>query len=139
MNDSHLFKAAREASRAADYTGYNAVKIGCVVAYKGTILAKGCNSDRTHPTQEKYNIYRNKDVGNKYLPPKVHSEVVALRKIRYLDIDFSRVHVYIYREFSNGSPAPARPCPACMAYLRALGVKHIHYTTDAGIAYEVIK
>ena len=62
MNDSHLFKAARKASRAASYSGVNAVKIGCVVAYKGTILAKGCNSDRTHPTQARYNIYRYKDV-----------------------------------------------------------------------------
>lgn len=139
MNDFHLFKAAREASRAADYSGYNAVKIGCVVVYKGTILAKGCNSDRTHPLQARYNMHRYKDVGNRYLPPKGHAEIRVITKIRYLDIDFSKVHIYIYREYKNGEPAPARPCPACMAYIKSLGIKHIHYTTDLGTAHEVIK
>jgi len=139
MNDSHLFKAAKIVSESADYTGANAVQIGCVIVYKGTILAKGCNSDRTHPMQEHYNRFRFKQVGNRYLPSKVHSEIAALTKIKFLDIDFSRVHIYIYRQFKDGSLALCRPCPACIAAIKKLGIKHLHYTTEDGYCHEVLE
>lgn len=136
MNDAHLFKAAKEVSKKADYTGgNNIVQIGCVVAYKGTILAKGCNTDRTHTVQEIYNKYRYKDTGNKYLPAKCHSEVAALSKIKYLDIDFSKVHVYVYRAYRNGGLANCKPCKACENYARALGIKHFHYTDESGYCH----
>lgn len=138
MNHKHMFNAAREVSYDADYCGSSNVRIGCVVAYKGTILAKGSNSNKTHPTQDRYNIYRYKNVGNGYLPAKVHSEIAALNKIKYLDIDFSQVHVYVYRETKNGKYAMARPCPACRKYIQSLGIKKIHYTTDCGFAHEEI-
>lgn len=138
MNISHMMAAAKAASTSADYTGANAVKIGCVVTYKGTILAKGANHDRTHPTQERFNVHRYKDSGNRYLPSKVHAECAALTKIKYLDIDFSRVTLFIYRGFQNGSPAMARPCAACRAYIQSLGIKHIWYTTDSGYAHEIM-
>ena len=90
MNHQHMFEAAKEISQNADYSGANNVKIGCVIVQKGTILAKGCNSDKTHPMQEQYNRYRfKKKEGEKYLPAKCHAEVAALAKIKYLDIEFS--------------------------------------------------
>lgn len=139
MNDSHLFKAARECSFKSDYSGCGRARIGCVFAYKGTILAKGFNSDKTHSTQAKYNKWRYKDSGNKYLPSKVHSEIAALNKVKYLDIDFSKAHLYIYRELRDGKLGMARPCPACMAAIKEMGIKNIHYTTDCGFAAERIK
>lgn len=139
MNHKHMFEAAREVSYESDYHGSSNARIGCVVAYKGTIIAKGSNSDKTHPVQRRYNVYRYKDEGNMYLPPKVHSEIAALNKIRYLDIDFSQVHVYVYRETRDGKKAIARPCPACRKYIQQLGIKKIHYTTDCGFAHEVIE
>lgn len=138
-SDGHLFKAAREVSMNADYTGGGRPRIGCVIVYKGTILAKGWNADKTHSAQEYYNRWRFKNSGNQYMPSKVHSEVSALWKIRYLDIDMSRVHVYVYRETRAGKLAMARPCPACMAAIKDMGIKHIHYTTDDGYANELIK
>ena len=132
MNDSHLFKAARKASKNADYTGANSVQIGCVAVYKGTILAKGCNSDRTHPMQERYNRFRYKNVGNRYLPAKSHSELRTVEKLKFLDLDFSKVHIYVYREFKNGKLGPSKPCPSCMEYLKNMGIKHIHYTDVDG-------
>lgn len=137
--DYHLFQAAREAARNADYSGANAVQIGCVAAYKGTILAKGCNSDKTHPVQKQYNVLRYKDIGNNYLPEKIHAETDVIRRIKDLDIDKSKVHLYIYREFKNGNLAPSRCCPSCIAMLRASGIKHIHYTTQDGFAHEILK
>ena len=136
MNDAHLFKAAKECSLKADYTGGGRAKLGSVVAYKGSILAKGWNSDKTHTQQAFFNRYRNfhQDQHN-YLPSKVHSEIAALTKIKYLDIDFSRVHLYVYRE-ARGQTAMARPCPACMEVIKKMGIRHIHYTTADGYVHE---
>lgn len=135
MNDSHLFKIAREVSKLADYNG-NA-KLGCIAVYKGAVLAKGFNSDKTHTAQEIWNCKRYKNCGNRYLPSRVHAELSALQKIKYLDIDFSKVHIYVYRELKSGEIAMARPCASCQAYIKAMGIKHIHYTTECGYAAEI--
>ena len=134
MNDPHLFRLAREVSLEASYCG--SARIGCIAVYRGTILAKGCNSDKTHTAQAKFNVHRFKECGNKYLPSKLHAEMDVISRIKYLDIDFSRLHLYIYREWKDGTIAMSRPCEACMAAIRDLGIKHIHYTTDCGFAYE---
>lgn len=136
MNHLHMFEAAKDASLNANYTGGNGVKLGCVIVYKGTVLAKGCNSDKTHPMQDKYNKWRFKNSGNRYLPSKCHAEMASIAKIKYLDIDFSSVHIFVYRELKNGQKAMARPCAACMKALAAQGIKKIHYTTADGYAYE---
>lgn len=136
MNDSHLFKLARECSLKSDYSGAGRARVGCVISYKGTVLAKGFNTDRTHTAQAKYNKWRYKDAGNRYLPCKLHGEVCALNRIKYLDIDFSKVHIYIYRELRDGTVALARPCAACEAAIRAMGIKHIHYTGKNSYIHE---
>lgn len=134
MSNDHLFKIARELSLQATYCG--SARIGCIAVYRGTILAKGYNSDKTHTTQARFNVHRFKECGNKYLPSKLHAETAVLSKIKYLDIDFSRVHLYIYREWKDGTIAISRPCPACMAAIKMMGIRHLHYTTDDGFAYE---
>lgn len=141
MSDSHLFKIARECSLKSDYTSNcSSARVGCVVAYKGTILAKSYNSNKTHTIQAKYNVWRyNAENEKKYLPAKIHSELACLQKIKYLDIDWSKVHVYVYRETKNGDIAMARPCPSCLAAIKNLGIKYIHYTSDIGYVKEVIK
>ena len=72
------------------------------------------------------------------MPAKIHSELACLQKIKYLDIDFSKVHVYVYRETKSGDLAMARPCPSCLAAIKELGIKYIHYTTESGYATEKI-
>ena len=138
MNDDHLFKAAREVSFKSDYTGGGRPRIGCVIAYKGTILAKGFNTDKTHSAQARYNTYRYKNSGNRYLPDKCHSECGCCQKVKYLDIDFSRAHIYVYRETRDGHLAMSRPCPACMKAIRDLGIRHVHYTTENGYCEEYL-
>ena len=137
MNHQHYLKLARECTNQASYNGRNKVKVGCVIVYKGSVLAKGWNSDKTHTTQMRYNHYRY-NVKERYCPDKVHAEAMALSKIRYLDIDFSKVVLYVYREYKDGSPAMARCCPSCMAAAKALGIKTICYSTDNGYAVEKI-
>lgn len=138
MNDPHLFRIAREVSLQATYCG--SARIGCIAVYRGTILAKGCNSDKTHTTQARFNVYRFKNSGNRYLPEKLHAEMDVLNRIKYLDIDFSRVHLYIYREWKDGTIAMSRPCDACLtAIVEQFHIRHIHYTTDRGYAYERLR
>ena len=137
--DAHLFQLARECSLKSDYTGGGRAHIGAIVSYKGTVLAKGWNSDKTHTQQSKYNVYRYKDCGNNYLPEKSHAELMAINKIKYLDIDFSKVKLFVYREFRDGHLANCRPCPSCMAAARKLGIKHIYYTTNDGYCREELE
>lgn len=134
--DSHLFQLARECSLKSDYTGGGRAHIGAIVSYKGTVLAKGWNTDKTHTAQSRYNVYRYKDCGNHYLPSKCHAEQSVLQKIKYLDIDFSKVKLYVYREFRDGKLAMCRPCPSCMAAIKEMGIKHIFYTTESGYCEE---
>ena len=84
MNDSHLFKIARECSLQSDYkSGCSSARVGCVVVYKGSILAKSYNSDKTHTSQAKFNKWRyNEDSSKKYLPSKVHAEINCLTRIK---------------------------------------------------------
>lgn len=133
----HMFDLAREESRLADYCGYSDVKIGCVVALNGTIIAKGHNTNRTSTIQDRYNHLRfDNSAANKYFAAKEHAEIQALKKIRYLDADFSKIKVYVYRATKNGKLAMARPCASCLAFMRELGIKNIYYTTNGGYASE---
>lgn len=140
MNYKHYLEIAAECAKAATYTGPSSVKLGCVAVYHGTILAKGYNTDKTHTNQAKYNYLRYDDGrGSRYYPAKVHSEVATISKIKYLDIDFSKVILFIAREYKSGAPAPARPCASCMALIKEYGIQTICYTTDDGYAIEHLK
>lgn len=129
-----FFKAARKAMQKSTFSGR--AKIGCAVTYKGSIIALASNTDKTSPIQRRYNDYRFEDCGT---PAKTHAEIGALKKIRWLDIDFSKVYLYIYREDKLGHKAMARPCPSCMAFIRSLNIEHICYTTTDGYAEERIE
>ena len=128
------FNAAKEEAAHSDYSG--SANVGCVIYYKGALIARGHNSNKTSPVQAKFNTYRYKNCGNRYLPAKNHAEITALKKIRWLDIDFSKIEVYTYRELKNGKIAMSRPCPSCMAFIKQLGVRKIFYTTEDGFAEE---
>jgi tRNA(Arg) A34 adenosine deaminase TadA len=125
------FRKAREEMLRADYSG--PARIGCAVYYKGTLLVRGHNSNKTSPLQKRYNTYRYKNCDT---PDKTHAEMAALKKIRWLDIDFSQVEVYTYRELKNGSLSLSRPCESCLAFMKQLGIKRICYTTPDGYAEE---
>lgn len=125
------FKTARKVMLESDFSGR--AKMGCAVVYKGAVIATASNSDKTCPIQRKYNDYRFEDCGT---PAKTHAEIGALKKIRWLDIDFGKVYIYIYRENKLGRRAMARPCASCMAYIKAMGIRHVCYTTEDGYAEE---
>lgn len=134
---SEFFDAAKKHSYQADYHGSSSrVKIGAVAVYRRMIIAKGCNQNKTHPLQQKYNRYRYNISSNHYCPSKIHAEMELVTKIQHLDINFSEVEIYVYRETRDGRKAMARPCPACTKALRDLGVKKVCYTTNDGYCEE---
>lgn len=122
-----FFRMAKKAMQNSTFSGR--AKIGCAIIYRGNVLAFGSNTDKTTPTQRKYNDWRFVDCGT---PAKTHAEIAALRKIRWLDIKFNEVEVYIYREDKDGNLALAMPCPSCVAYMKTLGIYKVCYTTPHG-------
>lgn len=137
MNHKHYLKIARKCSKKSTYSTHTRVKVGCVLVHKNAILAKGWNTEKTHTDQMRYNAIRFNSV-EKYFPHKLHAEQMCMSKIKYLDIDFSKAILYIYREYNDGSPAMARCCPSCLSSAKELKIGTIVYTTDDGYAIEKI-
>ena len=140
MNE-RFFKFAREASKKADYCGSSgSPAIGTIAVYKGSIVAEAWNTNKTSPLQAKYNVYR---YNNPSLPAKLHSEISLVQKLRWKfgdSLDWSKVDIYNYREYKDGSLACSKPCRSCMQLLaHDLKVKHIFYTTEFGYCEEVFK
>lgn len=144
MNERN-FKFARNAMLKSDYTGSN-TKVGAVAFYKGTIIGSACNSDKTSPLQNKYNVYRYRDAEMRTLA-KNHAETALIQKIRWKygdSIQWDKVVIYVYRETydilrTQKYLAMARPCPSCFNLLRDQGIKTICYTTCQGYCEERIK
>lgn len=137
-SDYRHFEKARQVASISDFCR---VHVGCVAVYQGTIVGMGCNANKTHPKQKYYNRYRviDNDFNNsESLLPKIHAEISCLNSIRNLEIDFSKVKLYIYRIRKDQDYGIARPCPSCMAAIMDLGIKDIYYTTDTGFVYERI-
>lgn len=139
--DYRFFEIARQEALKSDFDRFH---IGCVIVYKGHIIGRGSNSDKTHPLQKKYNKERkfNKS-GSKPIKHSVHAEIAALSSIPYPiqeSIDWNKVKLYTYR-ICSGKPLGqglSRCCDACLAALRDKGIKHIYYSTTDGFAREEI-
>lgn len=137
--DLKMFEQARIEAERSDFKPF---KLGCVITYKGHIIGRGRNSNKTHPLQEKYNKRYRKfnacDKGN--IRHSIHAELSALMSVPYVvgkEVDWSKVGVYVYR-ICNGKPGGhgcAKPCPACMGLLRDYGIRDIFYTDDNGLSY----
>ena len=127
------FKAAKAMSELSDFWQ---TQIGCVVVYKHKIISSASNSSKTNPVQKRYNKYRfDGDTGKHQL----HAEVQALLPLlNRKDIDFSRVSLYIYRQYKNHDLAMARPCPSCMALIKDLGIKTLYYSGNNSYISETL-
>jgi deoxycytidylate deaminase len=131
-------RGIESACRVSKESKFPRYHLGAALYYKGILLATGCNSTKTSPLQKRLNAEREFDPNQSGVINSLHAEIRALSKVKYLDIDFSKSTLYVYREYANGNKAMARPCPACMKYIKELGVKHICYSTSDGIAEERI-
>lgn len=134
-----MFEVARMEAGKSNYKRFH---VGCVITYKHTIIGRGCNSNKSHPMQRKYNSkYRKFNcTDGKYVNHAIHAEMDALTSIPYttgIKVDWSKVKVFVYR-ICNGKElgyGNARPCPACMNAIRELGIKNVYFTDDDGYSY----
>lgn len=137
--DERMFEKAKEVAETSDFEHFH---LGCVITYKHHILSAASNSSKTHPRQKYYNYkYRNFRRGPKPCAHTIHAEMAAINAIPYpigIQVNWKDVNVYVYR-IAPGLPqhrGTARPCAACMAALKNLGIRNIYYTTDEGFVYE---
>ena len=116
--------------KVSEQATYPKQKIGSVMVYSGKVIAVGYNTFKTNPLQKYYNKYRfSSDPKNNGL---VHAECMLLLRTRFLDLAWSKVSIYTYREYKDGSLALARPCIACQTALEERGIINIYYTTPKG-------
>lgn len=130
------FDMARSISQLSDY--YKQHHLGCVMIYKGKVIADGYNSLKTSPMQKQYNKYREFDEDSPN-SGSLHAEMMTLERCKYLDVEWSKVKVFIYREHKSGIKAIAAPCPACRKALIDRGIKHIYYTGENSFIYEIMQ
>ena len=129
----HNFLKAKAASMMSDFPTH---KLGAVMMMGNKVLTVGYNVTKTHPIQKQYNIERGYDP-NVRNNGQIHAEMMCLINTRYLNIDWSKVSIYIYREHKNHKVALAKPCPACLKALKERGITQIYYTTE-GFPYDKI-
>lgn len=131
--DLRMFAAAKSEAEKSTFDRFH---VGCVVTYKGHIISRGHNSDKTHPVQKKQNRFRhfnNCENPNNYYPPSVHAEVSALCAISYpvgINIKWDKVKIYVVRVLKNGNMACSKPCGACEHLIRSLGIKGCYYSEN---------
>lgn len=134
--DYKYFNKARQTALISDY---RKTHIGCVAVYQGQVIGLGCNCNKTHPVQKYYNKYRNIYSKGCESLPKLHAEISCINQIKHLDINFSKVKLYIYRIRKDQPFGMSRPCPSCMAAIKDLGIKDVYYTTNDGYVHERIE
>ena len=128
--DYRYFDKARKVANISDFYKTH---VGCVAVYQGQLIGLGCNCNKTHPMQKFYNKYREESDA---MLPKLHAEINCINQLKHLNINFSKVKLYIYRIRKDQPFGMARPCASCMAAIKDLGIREIYYTTDNGYAYE---
>lgn len=115
------YELAKKASLKSEGSPY---KLGAVAIYNNKVLAYGWNSSKTSSLQARYNSHRGFD--GYYFKSTVHAEMMVVSKIRYLDINFKDVRIFIWR--GKDTPSMSKPCAACEKALRDLGIKRVFYT-----------
>ena len=121
MNKMRGYELARKSSLKSDF---NRQSLGAVAVYGNKVLAYGWNRNKTSSIQAKYNFERGFD-GYAH-KSSIHAEMMVVNKIKYLDVDFSAVKIFVWR--GKNSPLMSKPCAACEKAMRDLGIKKIYYT-----------
>ena len=135
--DLKMFEAAKKEAEKSDFDRFH---VGAVITYGHRIIGRGHNSDKTHPLQEHYNtLYRtfNNDSSG-VIKHSIHAEIKAISSIPFVigkEIDFNKASIYVYRICKKKPYGNSRPCSACMAAIKDLGIRNVYYTSDFGLSY----
>ena len=69
-----FFALARKRATLSDF---ERIHIGCVAVYKGKVIAMGHNTQKTHPEQKNYNVYRDL-INEDAMRHTIHAEMMCL-------------------------------------------------------------
>ena len=130
--DEKFFQVAKELSKCSDF---RRIKIGSIIVNKKEVLGCGFNNKKTHPIQKKLNGFRKME--RKRQSAALHAEMAAILHVANKH-KLKGATIYVYRENCWGEIAMSRPCEACMAKIKEVGIKKICYTTPDGFATEDI-
>lgn len=136
------YKFFNKAKNVAAISDVAQTHIGCIAVYQRQIIGLGYNCNKTHPIQKKYDRFRELNLEGCRGVSRLHSlhaEMNCINQIRNLDVNFSNVKLYIYRQRKDQPWGLSRPCPACMAAIKDLGIRDIYYTTNDGYSYEKLE
>lgn len=136
--DYKMFDLAHRMAEKSDFVPFH---LGAVITYKGQVISRGWNKNKSHPMQCRYNDrYRKFKKGKSGPTHAIHAEMDALANIPKAvmnNIDPSKCHIYIYR-ICKGKPlgfGNAMCCNACRHALLDLGITKVYYTTDYGYGF----
>ena len=121
MTKNKGYMIAKSASLNSDFPRSHT---GAVAVYHNKVLALGWNSNKTSSMQARYNAARG--FNGYHYKSTIHAEMMVVNKIKYLDIDFSQVRMFIWR--GEDKPQISKPCAACEKAIRDLGIKRVFYT-----------
>ena len=125
------------AAKIAMDSKFDVYHLGCVAVLKNRIIASSPNKLKTHPLQKMYDSYREfncrSELKNMH---SLHAEIACLNSLRYQNINYKDIELYIVRIRRDGNFGLARPCVACSQYIKNLGIHKIFYSTNHGYAYE---
>ena len=130
MTKDRGYMLAKEAATKSDF---GRCCVGAVAIYHNKLLAVGWNSHKTSSLQARYNKERGFD--GYAADSKIHAEMMVINKIKYLDIDFSQVRIFVWR--GQNTPMLSKPCKACEKAIRDLGIKRVFYTGNNSYIEEV--
>lgn len=130
MTKTRGYELARQASLKSDFCKAHT---GAVAIYNNKVLALGWNSSKTSSIQARYNKERGFD--GYAFTSSIHAEMMVIAKIRYLDIDFSQVRIFVWR--GGATPQISKPCPACEKAIRDLGIRKVFYTGNNSYIEEI--
>jgi deoxycytidylate deaminase len=122
MTKNKGYELAKSASLNSDFYKCHT---GAVAIYGNKVLAIGWNSEKLSTMQARYNTKTRGFDGHKY-KSSIHAEMMVVNKIKYLDVDFSQVRIFVWR--GQNTPMLSKPCKACEKAMRDLGIKKVFYT-----------
>lgn len=128
------FNMAKNVSELSDFKQHH---LGAIMVYKGKVIAAEHNTNKTNPIQKEYNRLREFEYDT-CQNGAIHAECGCLIRTKNMDLDWSKVSVFIYREHKDGNKAIAAPCPACRKALIDRGIKKFYYTGNNSFIYERI-
>ena len=133
MTKTKGYELAKAASLNSDFYKCHT---GAVAVYGNKVLAVGWNSEKLSPMQAKYNTRTRGFDGHKFRST-IHAEMMVVTKIKYLDIDFSQVRIFVWR--GQDVPELSKPCKACERAMRDLGIRKVFYTGNNSYIFETYK